>query len=268
MLGHEAMTAPEAPKILIVEDDEPSRTELLDMMEGEGWPATSAADGVQALLQVERRLSIQVIVTDVMMPHMDGLAFVTELRRLSLRARLPKVIFVSGRQTYTDAVMALRLGAQDFLAKPVEPRALLECVRRALAEWEMPAASSADGSSAENYRSLVNTLIAARKVRHRTVNADLFSDPCWDMLLELYAATLAGEQTYLTALCYAAGVPLTTAIRRFEDLVTSGLATKMTDPIDRRRIIVKLTDEGQKRLEQFLHTMHKQYLQSGLSGAA
>src|SRR5882757_5229526 len=130
------MTAPETPKILIVEDDEPSRTELLDMMEGEGWPATSAADGVQALLQVERRLSIQVIVTDVMMPHMDGLAFVSELRRLSLRPRLPKVIFVSARQTYTDAVMALRLGAQDFLAKPVEPQLLVECVRRALAEWE------------------------------------------------------------------------------------------------------------------------------------
>ncbi len=50
------MTAPEAPKILIVEDDEPSRSELLDMMEGEGWPATWAADGVQGLLQVERHL--------------------------------------------------------------------------------------------------------------------------------------------------------------------------------------------------------------------
>lgn len=258
------------PKILIVEDDEPSRAELLDMLEGEGWPAISAADGVQALLLVERHLSIQVIVTDVMMPHMDGLAFVTELRRLSSRPRLPKVIFVSGRQTYTDAVTALRLGAQDFLAKPLAPRILVECVRRALSESRAPLATPIASvvSADESYQSLVNTLIATRKLRRRTVNADLFSDPCWDMLIELYAATLGGQETYLTGLCHAAGVPLTTATRRFEDLVASGFATKATDSTDRRRIIVKLTPEGRRRLEQFLQTMHRQYVQTSLPGAA
>jgi CheY-like chemotaxis protein len=263
------MNASQPPKILIVEDDEPSRIELIDMLEGEGWPAAGAADGVQALILVERHPSIRVVVTDVMMPHMDGLAFVTELQRLSTRPRLPVVIFVSGRQTYTDAVTALRLGAQDFLAKPLSPRILVESVRRALVASQAPiAAPSAATAPADSYRGLVKTLIAARKVRGRTVNADLFADPCWDMLLELYAATLAGEETYLTGLCHAAGVPLTTATRRFEDLVASGLVSRTTDQADRRRTIVSLTPEGRRRLEQFLQTMQQQYLQSALPGAA
>jgi CheY-like chemotaxis protein len=253
--GQSRMSIAKSPVLLVVEDDEEARIEFLDLFIAGGIETVGAGDGIEALVLNERHRSIRVILADIYMPRMDGLTFVSELQRLNGKStKAPRLIFLSGRRTFTDAITALRLQAWDFLSKPTPPKALLERVRTALAEDDNDNSSETAEAAPtpKTYRELVSSLLAERKAAQRHVHAELFSDPCWDMLLELYATVLDGKQTSLTGLCFAAGVPLTTATRRLDDLVTAGLASKTYDAVDRRRVIVGLTIEGRSRLESFL----------------
>jgi hypothetical protein len=84
----------------------------------------------------------------------------------------------------------------------------------------------------------------------------LFADPAWDMLLDLTHARLAGKRVSVSSLCIAAGVPATTALRRIGDLVTSGLATRVKDENDGRRVFVELTEDGFARMGGYLARVH------------
>lgn len=86
-----------------------------------------------------------------------------------------------------------------------------------------------------------------RKLRMRRSDlfgAALFRDPAWDMLLELFVAHERREELTITSLCYAAGVPLSTGTRQFQQLEKHGLATREGDCDDTRRIIAKPTPKA------------------------
>jgi hypothetical protein len=80
----------------------------------------------------------------------------------------------------------------------------------------------------------------------------LFADPAWDMLLDLMHAQLNGKQISVSSLCIAARVPATTALRRIGDLVGSGLARRVKDVNDGRRVFVELTADGTARMERYM----------------
>ncbi|MGV8998217.1 MAG: hypothetical protein ACOH12_14865 [Parvibaculaceae bacterium] len=80
----------------------------------------------------------------------------------------------------------------------------------------------------------------------------LFADPAWDMLLDLMHARLNGKQISVSSLCIAARVPATTALRRIGDLVSSGLAARVKDVNDGRRVFIELTPDGLARMERYL----------------
>ena len=84
----------------------------------------------------------------------------------------------------------------------------------------------------------------------------LFSDPAWDMLLDLTHARLHGKQISVSSLCIAGRVPATTALRRIGDLVGSGLVTRIKDPRDGRRVFIELTAEGYDAMVRYLAHMH------------
>ncbi|KAB7741114.1 winged helix DNA-binding protein [Parvibaculum sedimenti] len=85
----------------------------------------------------------------------------------------------------------------------------------------------------------------------------LFADPAWDMLLDLTHARLAGKRISVSSLCIAANVPATTALRRIGDLVGSGLAVRVKDESDGRRVFVELTDDGFARMGRYLESVLK-----------
>lgn len=85
----------------------------------------------------------------------------------------------------------------------------------------------------------------------------LFADPAWDMLLDLTHARLAGKRISVSSLCIAANVPATTALRRIGDLVGSGLAVRIKDENDGRRVFVELTDDGFARMGRYLESVLK-----------
>lgn len=77
-------------------------------------------------------------------------------------------------------------------------------------------------------------------------------EPAWEMLAELMRARLAGQRLSVTSLALSSKSPMTTALRRIEDLIQGGLAARVPDPADRRRTHVELTPEGMARMQLFL----------------
>jgi two-component system response regulator FlrC len=111
---------------LVVEDDPNLREAVCDTLELAGQAAISAPGGEEALRLLETR-AVALVVSDVRMMPMDGIALLKEIR--SRHAHLP-VVLMTAYAEVDRAVEAMRAGACDFLLKPFEPRALLEHVAR------------------------------------------------------------------------------------------------------------------------------------------
>jgi DNA-binding MarR family transcriptional regulator len=96
--------------------------------------------------------------------------------------------------------------------------------------------------------SVLKSIIKARRNRQKYFEGDLFSDPSWDILLELTAAYVENRQESVTSVAIAASVPASTAIRKIRELSDRGLLKRWTDPTDARRIFVALTEDAAKRM--------------------
>jgi DNA-binding MarR family transcriptional regulator len=90
----------------------------------------------------------------------------------------------------------------------------------------------------------IRAILKARRDRAKFFPADLFADPAWDMLLELYAAQLGQRRISVSKLCLGSGVPPTTALRWINTLERKRLLTRSADALDGRRVFVQLSDEG------------------------
>ncbi|HEY0622457.1 winged helix DNA-binding protein [Sphingomonas sp.] len=90
----------------------------------------------------------------------------------------------------------------------------------------------------------VRSTIRARRLRDQHFAPELFADPAWDMLLDLYAARLEGRRVSVSSLCIAAAVPPTTALRWIGTMHDAGLFGREPDPTDKRRAHITLTDRA------------------------
>lgn len=116
-------------KLLIIDDDEVVRASLAAYLEDSGFTVLQAANGLQGLEVFELQRP-DLVICDLRMPQVDGLELI---RRINVLNSEVPVIVVSGAGVMSDAVEALRLGAADYLIKPLEDLAVLEhSVRRAL----------------------------------------------------------------------------------------------------------------------------------------
>jgi DNA-binding MarR family transcriptional regulator len=97
----------------------------------------------------------------------------------------------------------------------------------------------------------VRAILRARAQRRKFFPKDLFADPAWDMLLDLYASDLDQSRTSVGSLCIASEVPATTALRWISNLERQGLLTRQNDPLDGRRVWIDLTQSGRDALEAY-----------------
>ncbi|HEX9201598.1 MAG TPA: sigma-54 dependent transcriptional regulator [Acidobacteriaceae bacterium] len=104
-------------KVLIVEDEAHARTGLTELVASWGFRAEGAADGVEGLERV-RQWSPGIVVTDLKMPRMDGMELLTRIRELGQRV---VVVMLTAQGSIESAVNAMRLGAYDYIPKPVDP---------------------------------------------------------------------------------------------------------------------------------------------------
>jgi len=115
--------------LLIIDDDDVVRASLAAYLEDSGFQVLQAANGLQGL-EVFHAESPDLVICDLRMPQVDGLELIRRINALHVET---PVIVVSGAGVMSDAVEALRLGAADYLIKPLADLAVLEhSVRRAL----------------------------------------------------------------------------------------------------------------------------------------
>lgn len=116
----------------------------------------------------------------------------------------------------------------------------------------------------------VRRYLALRRKRSALIEGNLFSDPSWDMLLDLYAATLEGRVESISSICIASMCPSTTGLRHLTALIAMGYVAKTSDRRDRRRHFVSLTAQSRGLLDtwvdEFIDTMG--FAQIGLVGRA
>jgi DNA-binding NarL/FixJ family response regulator len=110
-------------KILVVDDDRTLRTVLTRYLENRGYQVEQVSSGQEALVAVTKNPP-DLIVSDVMMPEMDGLEFCRRLRTTPSGQLMP-FIFLSGKGELEDRIHAHSIGADDYLTKPVDPRELV-----------------------------------------------------------------------------------------------------------------------------------------------
>lgn len=113
--------------ILIVDDEKNIRNLASAYLQAEGYSVHTADDGISAL-DAARTLNPDLIVLDIMLPGMDGLAVLQTLRQKSN----VYVIMLTARSEESDKVVGLSLGADDYLTKPFSPRELVARVKAAL----------------------------------------------------------------------------------------------------------------------------------------
>lgn len=117
-----------AHETILLVDDEPHIIELARLyLQQEGFQIASAADGVQALAEVER-CSPDLIVLDLMLPRLDGWEV---CRRIRATSDLP-ILMLTARDDDIDKIVGLELGADDYLTKPFNPRELVARVKAIL----------------------------------------------------------------------------------------------------------------------------------------
>lgn len=244
--------------VLVVDDDSDAVEELVEYLAKAGLSCLSAGDGWQALKLLADRRRVRVVVSDLRMPELTGLEFAERLIRLGGSDR-PEVIFVSGHAGFDDAVEAIRLGARDLLTKPVDGPRLVKAVKSALVARQgrdraAPAVGAPTEGGADRKRSALKQMRSMRRMRSQHFPTQLFSDPCWEMLLDLYDGHLVAAEVTVTSLGAASGVPLTTALRRMDQLMAHGLIERTEDTGDKRRTIVRLTQAGLEAVEGFFDT--------------
>ncbi|MBW2732226.1 MAG: sigma-54-dependent Fis family transcriptional regulator [Deltaproteobacteria bacterium] len=119
--------------VLVVEDDNAMREFITESLTDEGYAVLAAAGGREGVKQV-RAHQVDLVVTDLRMPDMDGLDMVRELRTLHAP---PDVITVTAFGTIDTAIKAMKLGAFDYITKPFEIEQLLISIERALRDRDL-----------------------------------------------------------------------------------------------------------------------------------
>jgi type II secretory ATPase GspE/PulE/Tfp pilus assembly ATPase PilB-like protein/CheY-like chemotaxis protein len=118
----EAQVPSESMTVLLVEDEEPLRKVLRDLLDREGYKVLEAANGVEALDQIDRGAP-DVVLLDLNIPQLDGFGVLKHVRSRPQTVDLPIIVLTATGDEETE-VRALEMGATEFLAKPFRPRSL------------------------------------------------------------------------------------------------------------------------------------------------
>ncbi len=150
-----------ADRVLVVDDDAPVRRMLERTLAAEGLDVVVAADGGRALAAAERDPP-DLVVLDVTMPGMDGLAVCRRLRTNGLAA---PILLLTARDAVADRVAGLDAGADDYLVKPFAPAELLARLRALGRRGTGAATSDGERLGAEGIALDATTRIAEREGR-------------------------------------------------------------------------------------------------------
>jgi two-component system nitrogen regulation response regulator NtrX len=151
------------PTILIVDDEPGVRTALAGVLRDEGYEVEAVASG-EACLERLTRGSVDLVVLDVWLPGMDGLATLARLRERQVDAQ---VVLISGHGNIESAVRAIKLGAFDFVEKPLSLDKTVLVVRNALRQRRLEAENQALRARVDRSQTMVGESYAMRQLREQ-----------------------------------------------------------------------------------------------------
>lgn len=273
------------PTVLTVDHDQSCLDHCRQMLEHLNYPHFSANSARDALELLSQEQSIQIVVANTHLPSVDGFMLIEEARSRIGHARPLAAIITTDQITTELALRGLHVEALDMLPKPIEFEGYSRALRRAnrylvarratvddtsivnfgqqlgqlMAMLETASAQS-DGDAAPTDQQISATLraiINVRSLRTRYFPSHIFADPAWDILLDLTRAKLDGQQVSVSSVCIAASVPMSTALRWVKQMTEAGLLLRWTDPKDRRRDLIALTESTAGHMREYLTVVHK-----------
>jgi two-component system, NtrC family, nitrogen regulation response regulator NtrX len=129
-----SIASPRMPKTILIADDEPGiRSSLQKLLEFESYRVVLAEDGARAL-DILRDRAVDLVLLDIKMPGLDGLEVLSQMHKD--QPQLP-VVIISGHGSIQTAVEATRLGAYDFIEKPIDADRMLLVIRNGLAQRKL-----------------------------------------------------------------------------------------------------------------------------------
>ena len=155
------------PTILIVDDEPGVRTALTGVLRDEGYTVESVASGEECLDRVTRG-AVDLIVLDVWLPGLDGLATLARLRERQVDAQ---VVLVSGHGNIESAVRAIKMGAFDFVEKPLSLDKTVLVVNNALRQRRLEAENRALRARVDRTQTMVGESHALRQLREQVAMA-------------------------------------------------------------------------------------------------
>src|SRR5258707_12226113 len=155
------------PTILIVDDEPGVRTALTGVLHDEGYSVEAVASG-EACLDRLTRGPVDLIVLDVWLPGMDGLATLQRLRERQVDAQ---VVLISGHGNIESAVRAIKLGAFDFVEKPLSLEKTVLVIRNALRQRRLEAENRALRARVDRTHTMVGESYAIRQLREQVAMA-------------------------------------------------------------------------------------------------
>jgi CheY-like chemotaxis protein len=283
---HDAAASAEVvmPAVLVIDNDPHCISHCAAMLEELGYRHHCATTAREALEHIGRDPTIQIMLADMQMPSMDGFVLIEEARARISGGRAIAAIMLTEKASTELAVKGLHVEAVDLLCKPLAFDAYSTALRRAM-RYLAARRTTADGASMSNFSqqlarlvsvlegkaaepkldnkltdkeigATLRTIIASRGLRSRFFPSQLFADPAWDILLDLTRAKLDGQLVSVSSVCIAASVPMSTALRWVRQMTESGLLRRWTDPKDRRRDLIALTDSTAAHMRDYLSSVH------------
>ncbi len=273
--------------VLLVDNDRAALMEQAEAVQSMGHYCLSATSSDEAVQLFSSRPEINLVICDATLSGETGLDLVGKLGESCQNGRSFLSILLTASPSVELAVQAMQHGVIDFLSKPIARDKFSAAIERAAlrlvasgpsgatarveesiahiqtslsALMEKLGVSQRDETDSDEdvaaamanpnaiHPSVLKAIIKARRNRQKYFEGDLFSDPSWDILLELTAAHIENRQESVTSVAIAASVPASTAIRKIRELADRGLVRRWTDPADARRIFVALTDDATRRM--------------------
>ncbi len=152
-------------RILIVDDEPGIRETLAGVLRDEGYE-TECANSGESCLDLLAVKSCAVVLLDIWLPGIDGLETLQRISELDEGLR-PVVVMISGHGSIESAVRATKLGAHDFLEKPLSVPKVVLAVRNALERWELLAQNAALRSSSQTAFRILGDSVPMKAVRHQ-----------------------------------------------------------------------------------------------------
>lgn len=240
-------------RVLVVDDQEDSRYLLRKLLEGNGFQVTVAGDGIEALASA-RQEPPDVIVSDALMPRMDGFTLCRAWMQDSMLRAIPFVFYTATYTSADDEKLALALGAARFLVKPVETDSLLlelkEVLRSSATRQTLTPVSLVDESTFQ----ALHDVALARKLEHKisqledanrrlSVSEEKFRG-IYENLQDVYLeADVDGTLTEVSPQIEI----LSRGQYRAEDLIGKPAVIFYHDKRLRQTVLAKLEEDGQIR---------------------